>query len=606
MNIRLLPIALIAVAVGLALRAPAPGAHAHAFLARSEPAAGAVLSQSPVEVQLWFTEDIEIAFSDAQVIDGSGQRYDSPNGFHVHYDLTNPGILMQPEMGNGAYTVIWNVLSAVDGHRTKGAFSFFIGPPDSTAPATVAIPPDLGSGSPPPGWLEVFVRWFNFAGMAALIGAALFPFLVLTRGFAALRPDPNTASEPRRDSAETLASRAAAVSAIAAALVVAVASLLTLWLQLWSAGGSATSAGTLDRVISDTRFGEIWIFRIVLVTIACVSAFALLRQGGKPWQRSILDGSNSLWLLVGALAIAIPGTTSLNSHAAASGIGPVATAVDWFHLVAGGVWIGGLVQLVLVSAVVVPALEERSAFFGSVIRRFSLVAAISVAVIVATGIFQSIERLGGVGELVDTNYGTTLLVKVLLLTPLLVIAAFNLLIVGPRFVSMARSRGARALSSLWEGRFRFAVSAELALAVFILVATAILTSTSPPGPAQGSAQSVSPIATPVGSAVASQRAGDLNITLWADPGRVGVNDINVTLADVDGDERTVQRVILRLNYLEQSLGVSEIDASPFHPPVHYVANTSQLSLPGNWEVEVVVRREGLLDVRAKIQIAVQA
>ena len=589
------------IAIALALGSRSPGAEAHAFLTRSQPAAGSVLPQPPVEVLLWFTEDIEVKFSDGQVVDATGTRYDNGD-WHQHADRANAGMTLA-EMPNGTYTAIFDVLSAVDGHRTKGAVSFFVGPPGSQAPGIIVPPPDLNQGSLPPDWLEVSVRWFNFAAMAALIGAVLFPFLILRRGFSALS-DAAAEDTSTREEAERRAAATARVSVLVAAGALLLGGLLSLWVQVWAAGGSASETGAVEQVLRDSRFGEIWTFRIALVAIIAISAVVLVRQRGIPWRESIWERGNSAWLLLAGLAVAIPGTTSLNSHAAASSSGVFATTADWIHLVAGGIWVGGLVQLAVVVVAVVPKLEERPAFFGGLIRRFSLVAVISVCVIVATGVFQSIERLGGIDELVDTTYGSTLLVKVLLLTPLLGIAAFNLILVGPRFVSLGRRRGGGMVSTLWEARFRLAVSGELAIAATILAITAVLTSTSPPGPATG-AQNGTQFAPP-GSQAVSQQAEDLKIQIWATPGRVGVNDFNVILSDTNGDERAVQRVILRTKYLEDDLGVAEVDAEPFHPPIHYLVNTPQFSLPGNWEVEVIVRREGVLDARTTFTISIGA
>src|SRR5574341_2407682 len=168
---------LAVVAIALALGSRTPSAGARAFLTRSQPESGAVLPQAPPEVLLWYSEDIEIEFSDGQVVDATGTRYDNDD-FHQHADRANAGITLKPGAPNGTYTAIWDVLSAVDGHRTKGAVSFFVGPPGSARAPSVP-PPDLGLGSQPPDGFEVFVRWFNFAAMAALIGAVLFPFLVL-------------------------------------------------------------------------------------------------------------------------------------------------------------------------------------------------------------------------------------------------------------------------------------------------------------------------------------------------------------------------------------------------------------------------------------------
>jgi copper transport protein len=51
------------------------GAHpaaAHAAFVRSDPAAGAVLPQSPPEIRIWFAEPLEARFTRAQVLDAAG------------------------------------------------------------------------------------------------------------------------------------------------------------------------------------------------------------------------------------------------------------------------------------------------------------------------------------------------------------------------------------------------------------------------------------------------------------------------------------------------------------------------------------------------------
>jgi hypothetical protein len=75
---------------------------------------------------------------------------------------------------------------------------------------------------------------------------------------------------------------------------------------------------------------------------------------------------------------------------------------------------------------------------------------------------------------------------------------------------------------------------------------------------------------------------------------------------LNGDWRDVQKLILRFKDLDQDLGESEEEARPIHPPVHFIATTTQMSLPGKWQVQVIVRREGLLDTTAEIPIDITA
>jgi copper transport protein len=106
-----------------------------------------------------------------------------------------------------------------------------------------------------------------------------------------------------------------------------------------------------------------------------------------------------------------------------------------------------------------------------------------------------------------------------------------------------------------------------------------------------------------GSLLQTQTADDLTLTVSVEPGRAGQNRMDFYLQDNDGDERPVQRFIVRLTYLDQRLGTTEDDATAVHP-THFVLEGSQLALPGRWRMDLVVRREGLNDARASFEFEV--
>ena len=95
---------------------------AHAFLKRAEPAVGSTVQTSPAEVRIWFTENIEPAFSTVQVFDASGKEVDKRD---VHLDRSDRAVLhvSLPQLGAGTYKVVWRVVS-VDTHVTNGNFTF--------------------------------------------------------------------------------------------------------------------------------------------------------------------------------------------------------------------------------------------------------------------------------------------------------------------------------------------------------------------------------------------------------------------------------------------------------------------------------------------------
>lgn len=97
-------------------------AEAHAFLDHADPRVGSVAGAAPREVTLWFTQDLEPAFSTVTVIDSSGQRVDAGSP-----DISGNVIRVRlRSIAAGTYKVRWHALS-VDTHTTEGVFTFNVG-----------------------------------------------------------------------------------------------------------------------------------------------------------------------------------------------------------------------------------------------------------------------------------------------------------------------------------------------------------------------------------------------------------------------------------------------------------------------------------------------
>jgi hypothetical protein len=107
----------------LLLVALAPvAAQAHAFLDHASPLVGSTVPAAPHEVVLTFTQNLEPAFSTAQVTDSSGARVDQGKA-QVSGNTMTVGL---KALGPGSYKVHWHALS-VDTHSTEGAFTFHVG-----------------------------------------------------------------------------------------------------------------------------------------------------------------------------------------------------------------------------------------------------------------------------------------------------------------------------------------------------------------------------------------------------------------------------------------------------------------------------------------------
>ena len=126
MSVRARSLRLAAALFGaLALLAIAPAdTPGHAFLVKSTPAAGAVISHAPDRVRLWFNERLEAAFSTLTVVDGDGTRVDQGDVVVGPDDPRTLSVGLLP-LSPRTYVVRYRVLS-VDGHIVESRFSFTV------------------------------------------------------------------------------------------------------------------------------------------------------------------------------------------------------------------------------------------------------------------------------------------------------------------------------------------------------------------------------------------------------------------------------------------------------------------------------------------------
>jgi len=106
------------------------------------------------------------------------------------------------------------------------------------------------------------------------------------------------------------------------------------------------------------------------------------------------------------------------------------------------------------------------------VRRFATLAAWSVALLVLSGLVNTWFMTNSFRDLIGTDYGDLLLVKIALFVAMLGFAALNRVRFTPRLVA-ARTGGSQAL---W-----WSVAAELLLGLLVIWVVAVLGQTEPPG-----------------------------------------------------------------------------------------------------------------------------
>ena len=407
--------ALVLVWAALGLLLPSDTAFAHANLAKASPAPNSVLDEAPSRVAIWFTEPIEPSLSEIQVLDAEGSRVDDGDSLVDTNDPLAMSVGLGP-IAEGTYTVAWKNVSTVDGHRVRGSFVFSVGEP--IAGASVETPGEPLLQSP----AEPFVRWVVLVSVLAMVGGLTFDLLVSRPILLSRRAEPSV----RRVGA-ALASRSLRVMLLAVGLFIASSAvqLIVNAAEAHEVSPLRTLGSPLQSILGDTEWGRLWLWRIGL-SLAFLATLAVLLFESM-WVRS--EEETERWA-VGArlLALGIGGgilvTLSLTSHGAATtGIRSAALFSDYLHLSASAFWVGALFHFALGVPLVLRSLPpgQRRACLAGLVPRFSTVAALSVAVLIVTGIFGAWAQVT-VAPALATPYGLTLVVKVVLVhlyTPLM-------------------------------------------------------------------------------------------------------------------------------------------------------------------------------------------
>jgi methionine-rich copper-binding protein CopC len=110
--------ALIYIALGVT------AAQAHAHLDHANPPVDGTVANAPQEVALFYTQNLEPAFSTVEVTDSRGGRVDEGKA-QVNGNIMRIGL---KPIGPGSYKVHWHAIS-VDTHSTEGTFTFRVGGP---------------------------------------------------------------------------------------------------------------------------------------------------------------------------------------------------------------------------------------------------------------------------------------------------------------------------------------------------------------------------------------------------------------------------------------------------------------------------------------------
>jgi putative copper export protein len=116
----------------------------------------------------------------------------------------------------------------------------------------------------------------------------------------------------------------------------------------------------------------------------------------------------------------------------------------WAHLVSASIWVGGSIFIGIVLApllkTISDSVEERVAIMIRVGRKFNKIAIPSLAILIATGLYNSSNILSKPEFLLSTNYGIILVIKIILVISLLVMFVIHVRIIRTEIENKIKSK----------------------------------------------------------------------------------------------------------------------------------------------------------------------
>ena len=546
-----------------------PLAYAHPFLLDSEPVQGQSVSIGTTQITMYYSEAVEIDFSELKIYDSNGNQVDNRD---TRYNNAESSLVITTSpLEDGIYTVASKVLSKVDGHLVHAAIIFGVG---NVQIDTSLI--DSQQQSETTFIPESIARFPGLIGQTIVLGGVIASIAIWS-----------TRQSRFKDQIALIEnSFKAKFSKVIGFGVIAVfaSNFIMLGVQTWRLETSPFD-------IIQTTFGSTWLTRMIITIILIVIWFWLERK-------SKISIKTQLPMLVFALALIA--TTTMMGHGASTEMMPP-IILDYVHNLLSSIWIGGVIFL---GFVVLPSITKldgnvRDKITISLIPRFSGMIIIALGILIITGPTLLWFLDSNVSSLTDSTYGKLIIVKIVIASIMIAFGGYYQI----KFVNQAKNdlKSTSVFKKL-QKPLRF----EACLGIVLLAVVALLVNSSLPA---GEIQSVS----------AEQGINGFESSLFSENARfdvsvvpvgIGTNQISVIVSGLD-DQPLSDISTVKIKVSNPSRNIAPIEALVTENQVSgqqvitkYSAE-STFSFAGTWQIELEAQRTAnanesiLFDVRIK-------
>ena len=575
--------------------------YGHAFVTSSNPSSSQSVASSPPEVDVFFSEPVDVKYSKLKILDETGKQVETAGLHHLKGDESALSVTL-PHLKDGVYTVSTTVLSQTDGHVTDNAFVFAVG--EAVIPSNITQNISQKSVVYIP---EALARFPTLVGQVIIVGGA-FGTLWLWRPVNKIEGISLLISEVRKKIDKRLVS-----IFLIGSIILLVSDIAILAFQ-----AQAISAGILD--VITTRFGMVVLARTILsLVLFSISLLAFRTNRRSP---QILARGETAGIL--ALGLSLLLTTSMIGHGAANNQFS-SIAIDFAHNLAASLWIGGVLYfgLVFTSKLQVDnslKADHKIALLSLILPRFSLLVIMILGFLVFTGPFLLFILSNNLGQVLTSSYGYTLIVKLSLAVVMLAFGSYNQLSIqkeaqkytsisisistngksrernnpsDPNFADSHHKKGTKKNNGGdILSRFSRSAKAESIVGVLLLASVAFLVNTGIPNSETQGQQQVQPYSNT--TMFFQQMQDEFKSTYYADnnsrvllsivPFTVGSNNFTVSFVDSNNSPVDVSSATLQYTETEKSIGPISIDLKKVSKGV-YLAKGA-FGIPGLWNLQI--------------------
>ena len=571
-------------------------------------------SSFPSEISIVFSERPDPKISYIHVSNSGGQRVDNDNFNIIGQNGRQATVTIDASLiREGVYSVSWLTLSLDDGHIAKGTYVVGVGNIiRSTGLPENAQNEDLFSP------ILAIIKGPIIIGEVIVLGAVISQ-LYLWKDFNRLGLE---------SAIHSISKKKVFVLIATSSIVIAILSTMLLMYQtVIIADKESNYFDNLSTLFFQTNNGLLWAFKLICCIVLLFSIYFYYKITPTDSVDNRLRSNSArfpLFILLIAIGTFIAVNSSVSHSSSVQEWSKIGILTDFIHTSIVSLWIGGLIYISYVFfpnirritdavlAKIQTQSKEQRTIELVLLARFSILATISIGIISITGLFLAWLHIQTSGELLGSDYGKTLIVKLSIAVPVILMGGIHqlwltrisktLLVEKDSGEQLVKKLSLRTPSSL-----KSTIKIEAILMLILLSAASLLTVTSPPSQdMQMTHGDMSDKGMPMvmhDNFLQTLDAQGIPINFLIVPFVIGFNNFTVNFLGENQNISKVSNISIELKKADLSLSVINAKLERSNDTAFSVYG-GYLGQPGKWDLKITVQRSDSYDLNYRLGLTI--